>query len=211
MTRGPRIVGMFHVKHGPRPAIGGGFLIEKYDWPAARGGGIFEVWLILAGTERIEKMLTINYVNKPSKPVLLAAIRKALAAGHESIELVWGENQIVIDRGPLGLDGRGWIAKNGGQDLADSFKMSTAAAFAPDAVDRGPRMLSFIARDIRATWPKVYFGAVPYLQAMASLDSMSSRYGEDDARSIVAYFLANAGTWRGPDAQRIKAELKGML
>jgi len=27
----------------------------------------------------------------------------------------------------------------------------------------------------------------------------------------VAYFLANAGTWRGPDAQRIKAELKGML
>jgi len=202
---------LFHVKHGPRTAIGGGFLIEKYDWPAARGGGIFEVWLILAGTERIENMLTINYVNKPSKPVLLAAIRKALAAGHESIELVWGENVITIDRGPLGLDGRGWIGKNGGQDLIGAFKMSTGIVLTPDRTHRGPRMLSFIARDIRATWPKVYFGAVPYLDAMRTLDSMSSRYGEDDARSIVAYFLANAGTWRGDDARRIKAELKGML
>ena len=156
-------------------------------------------------------MLTINYVNKPSKPVLLAAIRKALAAGHESIELVWGENQIVIDRGPLGLDGRGWIGKNGGQDLAGLFKMSTAAAFAPDPVDRGPRMLSFIARDIRMTWSRVYFGAVPYLDAMSTLDSMTSKYGEDSARSIVAYFLANAGAWRGDDARRIKAELKAML
>ena len=73
------------------------------------------------------------------------------------------------------------------------------------------RSLHVIAADIRATWPKVYFGAVPYLDAMRTLDSMSSRYGEDDARSIVAYFLANAGTWRGDDARRIKAELKGML
>jgi len=136
MTHGPWIVAMFHVKHGPRPAIGGGFLIEKYDWPAARGGGIFEVRLILAGTERIEKMLTIEK----------------------------------------------------------------------------PRSLAAIAADIRRTWqPKVYFGAAPYLDAMRSLDSMSNFYGEDSARSIVAYFLANAGTWRGEDARRIKAELKGML
>ncbi len=164
-------------------------------------------------------MLTINYVNKPSKPVLLAAIRKALSAGHESIELVWGENQIVIDRGPLGLDGRGWIGKNGGQDLAGGFNRSPlytiyfpkSAAFAPDPVDRGPRMLSFIARDIRMTWSRVYFGAVPYLDAMSTLDSMTSKYGEDSARSIVAYFLANAGAWRGDDARRIKAELKAML
>lgn len=54
MARGPRIVALFHVKHDPRLAIGGGFLIEKCNWPAARGGGIFEVWLILAGLERIE-------------------------------------------------------------------------------------------------------------------------------------------------------------
>ena len=155
--------------------------------------------------------MIIEYSKKPSKPMLVSAIRKALAAGHDTVELVWGENQIVIDRGPLGLDGRGWIGKNGGQDIANEFKMTTRSVYAPDPVDRAPRMLSFIARDIRATWPKVYFGAVPYLQAMATLEGMSSRYGEDDARSIVAYFIANAGTWRGDDARRIKAELKSML
>ena len=156
-------------------------------------------------------MHVVTYTNKPSKTTLLSDIRKALAAGHEWIELVWGENVITIDRGPLGLDGRGWIGKNGGQDLAGLFKMSTAAALEPDHVDRGPRMLSFIARDIRMTWSRVYFGAVPYLDAMSTLDSMSSKYGEDDARAIVAYFLANAGAWRGDDARRIKAELKAML
>lgn len=203
---------MFHVKRGPRPAIGGGFLIEKYDWPAARGGGIFEFWLILAGLERIENMLTINYSTKPSKPVLLAAIRKGLTAGHDCIELVWGENVITIDRGPLGIDGRGWIGKNGGQDLSDMFVMKRDdSIFTPDPVDHGRRPLATIARDIRATWPKVYFGAVPYLDAMGTLDTMASKYGEDSARSIVAYFLANAGTWRGDDARRIKTELKAML
>jgi hypothetical protein len=73
------------------------------------------------------------------------------------------------------------------------------------------RPLSTIAREIRSTWPKVYFGAVPYLQAMAQLGSVDDKYGLDDARSIVNYFLANAGTWRGDDARRIKAELKAMV
>jgi hypothetical protein len=73
------------------------------------------------------------------------------------------------------------------------------------------RPLSVIARDIRASWPKVYFGAVPYLQAMAQLGSINDKYYEDSARSVVNYFLANAGTWRGDDARRIKAELKSMV
>ena len=73
------------------------------------------------------------------------------------------------------------------------------------------RPLYAIARDIRAHWSKVYFGAVPYLQAMASLNDINDKYGLDDARSIVNYFLANAGTWRGEDAKRIKAELKSMV
>lgn len=70
------------------------------------------------------------------------------------------------------------------------------------------RTLSAIAQDIRAHWPKPYFGAVPYIQALASLGSIRDSYGHDDGRSMVLYFLANAGTWRGPDAKRIKAELK---
>ncbi len=73
------------------------------------------------------------------------------------------------------------------------------------------RPLSTIARDIAKTWPKVYFGAVPYLQAMASLESVSDSYGWDDGKSIVLYFLTNAKTWRGEDARRIKAELKAMV
>lgn len=73
------------------------------------------------------------------------------------------------------------------------------------------RSLSAIARDIRKNWPKVYFGAVPYLQAMNTMDRVSDNYGMDSGRSIVLYFLANANTWRGTEARRIKAELKAML
>lgn len=72
------------------------------------------------------------------------------------------------------------------------------------------RPLYEIARDIRKSWPKVYFGAVPYLDAMSTLNSIDDTYGCDDARSIVLYFLANAQTWRGNDAKTIKAELKAM-
>ncbi len=74
-----------------------------------------------------------------------------------------------------------------------------------------PRSLSDIAYEIRRVWPKVYFGAVPYLQAMTQLDSVHDNYGADDARGIVLYFLSNATTWRGADARRIKAELKALL
>jgi len=72
------------------------------------------------------------------------------------------------------------------------------------------RPLYEIAREIRKCWKPVWFGAVPYLQAMASLDSITDAYGLDSGKSIVLYFLANASTWRGEDARRIKAELKAM-
>ena len=73
------------------------------------------------------------------------------------------------------------------------------------------RTLAAIARDIRKTWAKPYFGAVPYLDAMLTLGGIGDKYGSDDARSIVQYFLANANTWRGADARRIKAELKSIM
>lgn len=71
-----------------------------------------------------------------------------------------------------------------------------------------PRAISAIAWEIRRLWSKPYFGAVPYLDAMFSLDRISDNYGCDSGKSVVLYFLANASTWRGPDAKRIKAELK---
>ena len=72
------------------------------------------------------------------------------------------------------------------------------------------RLLSDIARDIRTDWQKPYFRAVPYLDAMSELESITDKYYDDSARSVVMYFLANASTWRGENAKRIKAELKGL-
>jgi hypothetical protein len=73
------------------------------------------------------------------------------------------------------------------------------------------RPLHLIAQDIKVNWPNVYFGAVPYLQAMSRLADINDNYGYDSAESIVLYFLSNAKTWRGEDARRIKAELKALL
>jgi len=73
------------------------------------------------------------------------------------------------------------------------------------------RPLFTIARDIRGAWPRVNFGAVPYLEAMSSLNSINDKYYEDDARGIVRYFLANAAQFRGDAAKALKAELKALL
>jgi hypothetical protein len=73
------------------------------------------------------------------------------------------------------------------------------------------RPISTIAKDISADWNKVYFGAVPYLDAMHSLNSINDDYYYDSGKSVVRYFLANASTWRGDKAREIKAELKAML
>ena len=70
------------------------------------------------------------------------------------------------------------------------------------------RSISTIAREIRADRQKPYFGAVPYLSAMQSLDSIEDNYYEDSGKSVVLYFLANAQTWKGEKARSIKAELK---
>ena len=73
------------------------------------------------------------------------------------------------------------------------------------------RPLHEIAREIRKDWKNVYFGAKPYLDAMASLDSVNDNYGWDSGKTIVLYFLGNASTWRGETAKRIKTELKAMV
>lgn len=73
------------------------------------------------------------------------------------------------------------------------------------------RPLYQIARDIRRDWKNVNYAAAPYLSALGSLDSIKDNYEADSGKSIVLYFLANAGTWKGPKAKEIKAELKAML
>lgn len=73
------------------------------------------------------------------------------------------------------------------------------------------RPLYTIAREIRADWKKVSPYAAPYLSAMSYLNSVDDNYIMESGRSIVSYFLANAGSWRGETAKRIKTELKAML
>ena len=73
------------------------------------------------------------------------------------------------------------------------------------------RPLHVIANEIRATWNNVSPYAKPYLDAMLHLQSIDDNYYLDSGRSVVMYFLSNASGYRGTDARRIKAELKGML
>lgn len=73
------------------------------------------------------------------------------------------------------------------------------------------RPLYAIASEIRQDWKKVYFGAVPYLDAMQGLESVNESFGYDSGRGIVRYFLANASSWKGETAKRIKVELKNLI
>lgn len=72
------------------------------------------------------------------------------------------------------------------------------------------RPICVIARDISTHWRKVNYAARPYLDAMTELDTIDDSYGCDSARSIIAYFLCNATSFRGEHARRIKKELKAL-
>ena len=71
--------------------------------------------------------------------------------------------------------------------------------------------LNKIAARIRADWFNVNYAARPYLDAMFSLHSLNDTYGVDSGSTIVSYFLANAGSWRGEIARQVKKELREML
>ncbi len=73
------------------------------------------------------------------------------------------------------------------------------------------RPLRVIAHEIRRDWKSVNYAAVPYLDAMSDLGDITEPYFADSGESVVAYFLSNATTWRGPKAREIKAELNAQL
>ena len=74
------------------------------------------------------------------------------------------------------------------------------------------RSISTIAREVESDWKeKVNFAARPYLDAMHTLTSVNDSFYADSGHSVVAYFLANASTWRGDTARRVKAELNKMV
>ena len=64
-----------------------------------------------------------------------------------------------------------------------------------------------IAGIIRDDWGKVNYAAEPYLEAMEALASVDDMYGADRGKSVIAYFLGNSNSWRGPIARLVKKEL----
>lgn len=68
-----------------------------------------------------------------------------------------------------------------------------------------------LAAEIRKFWKNPSPYAEPYLKAMFHLVDKDSKYLLDSADDIVARFLANASGFRGPEARRIKAELKQIV
>lgn len=73
------------------------------------------------------------------------------------------------------------------------------------------REIREVAVDIRKAWPKVNYAAAPYLDAMASLKGPGDAFFQDDAKSIVLYFLSNASSFKGDAAKALKAELKSII
>jgi hypothetical protein len=68
-----------------------------------------------------------------------------------------------------------------------------------------------IAAEIRKDWRNPWFGAVPYIRAMADIANPGDTYIAENGYSIIRGFLANAKTWKGDTARTIKTELKSML
>lgn len=68
-----------------------------------------------------------------------------------------------------------------------------------------------ILKDHSRAGKSLYFGAVPYVQAMRSLDQVTENYGADPGSQIVAYALSNLTTWKGEKAREIKKELNAIL
>jgi hypothetical protein len=73
------------------------------------------------------------------------------------------------------------------------------------------RTIAAIAAEISKLWAKPNYAAKPYLDAMHQLDTLADNFFQDSAVSVVSYFLANATTFTGDDARRIKKELNAMV
>jgi len=71
--------------------------------------------------------------------------------------------------------------------------------------------VSEIARAIVKDWKNINPYAAEYLNAMLTIESIEESYYADSAKSVVMYFLANAGSYRGDNARSYKALLKDMV
>lgn len=100
--------------------------------------------------------------------------------------------------------------------LTERFMLLLHEINAPYIVDLPTnikRDLCDIAIDVEQSWSNIHYDAVPYLEAMFNIRTMSDTYDGVSAISIVRSFLmyANADRWRGTNARRIRLELKRKL
>lgn len=141
--------------------------------------------------------------------------------GAELHHMGFGEFYLTTPDGRLDFDrgrGKDFSGQSGRSHLLTDDKHGKVIEKAIELMERAnksdkvaSRPLYEIAREIRQDWRPVNYAAKPYLDAMTSLRSIRDDYGMDSGTSIVAYFLANASTWRGEVAKRVKAELKALL
>ena len=71
--------------------------------------------------------------------------------------------------------------------------------------------VSEIAYAIAKDWKNVSPYAADYLNAMKEINDIEGNYIHDSAKSVVLYFLANAGSYRGESARAYKDLLKKMV
>jgi hypothetical protein len=71
--------------------------------------------------------------------------------------------------------------------------------------------VSEIAHAIAKDWTNVSPYAADYLNAMKEIRSVEDNYYADSAKSVIMYFLANAGSYRGDNARSYKALLKELV
>lgn len=113
---------------------------------------------------------------------------------------------------PLGIkpvDGQSTMAQSAMDDTVYDPKRGIIPYEKPLAIQT-KRTISAIAKEIRRDWKNVNYAAIPYLQAMYSMEHASDDYGADSGKSIILYFLSNASSWRGETAKRVKAELQAL-
>lgn len=76
----------------------------------------------------------------PSKSQIMSHIKCAISDGHDTISLVWGENEIRIEKGSYdGVSGpwfgSGWIRTVGGDDIAQELSSRSLIRFFPSLKD----------------------------------------------------------------------------
>jgi len=71
--------------------------------------------------------------------------------------------------------------------------------------------LSDIAMVVYDDWANVNYAAKPYLEALQTLEKITDNYMMDSGADIVARFVGNSSSWRGPVAVAVKKELNRRL